>query len=131
MEWTNVISDVETSSQQSQAGNMVDGSEDTCWFSSHGCIQKIHLYLRRSVYVESISILFQNGFQCKKGKALLGGREIEMGCGRDQSSVTVCAGIEADEIELLLEESYDLHRRYCIYRIEIHAPHSSKFFCPK
>jgi hypothetical protein len=120
-----VVDKIETSSQQSQARNMIDGSDDTCWFSSHGGAQRVTLHLKKRVPVLSLTVLFQSGFQCKKGRVLFGDRSVDVGCRKDQSSFTLSIEAEAEKLEVLLDESYDLYGRYCVYKMEVAIGKSS------
>ncbi|CAD26356.2 hypothetical protein [Encephalitozoon cuniculi GB-M1] len=116
-----IIDDVETSSSQSQAWNMFDTNEDTCWFSGHGSPQSIDIYLKQAMHVQRARISFQKGFHCTKGRGYVvsneasGHAEMEFHNGGGTGYLGING--RGDHIRIVLESSADMYGRYCIYGI--------------
>lgn len=113
-----IIEEIEASSQQSQAWNMVDGNEDTCWFSSHGESQTIDIHL--SVPVYRVWISFQKEFHCTEGRGSLDGVEAMLTHPRSQSEGCLdFAGASGTHLRIVLERGPDIYGRFCIYGIRL------------
>lgn len=122
MEMRKIVREIEVSSHQSQAWSMVDGNEDTCWFSGHGHKQCIDIYFDQAAYIGRIIICFQKEFHCIRGSGSLSMKEasldVEMEYPGGLSEGCLAFEGHGDHIRIVLEESSDIYGRYCIYKVD-------------
>lgn len=123
MDGRKIVEDVEVTSHQSQASNMFDGNEDTCWFSGHGHMQCIEIHLSEAVHVRRVVIHFQKEFHCTKGRGCIttdnSSEDTEMKCLNENGEGHLVFSGVGDHIKIFLEESSDMYGRYCIYNIDL------------
>ncbi|KAF7683256.1 Nuclear receptor 2C2-associated protein [Astathelohania contejeani] len=108
------------SSAESTKMNLFDKKEDTCWFSGHGSPQFIKLKFHTKIFINEIKLSYQLGFHCKKGKVKINNSIIhDLNLEFDKNIQVIHIFLNVDSIEVIFEESYDIHGRICIYNFEI------------
>lgn len=114
------ITGIEANNNGKAIKNVLDDSDDLCWFSS-GAVRPC-ITLRFSERVAHVHVEFQRGFQPRRISAVEAGEERALAThflDACECTANIALGNGAECLCLILEESFDPYGRFCIYRIYV------------